>query len=136
MALEGNARCLPQPTPAPLQRNHGRHAGILLRVPGAVRRDRELDQTKTDLRRLDNRKLVARHLSHFPGQRTPLRANPVPDFYFGRFRRAESFLAWNDDNSIASFSRSFRRTFRPRLVGFLRPHIAAHSPNSIAGAAR
>ena len=31
----------------------------------------------------------------------------------------ESILLWNHNDGIASFSRPFRRAFRPRLVGFL-----------------
>ena len=85
----------------------------------AYLRHRELDQIAADLRRLDNRELVARNVSHFPGERTALRVDAVPDFHIGRSRRTESILLRNHNDGIAAFSRPFRRTFRPRLVGFL-----------------
>src|SRR4030095_13276177 len=119
MALDRNAGGLSQPTPDALQGDHGRHAGILLRVSRAYLRHRELDQIAADLRRLDNSELVARNVSHFPGKRTTLRADAVPDFHAGRSRRTESILLRNHYDGIASFSRSFRRPFRPRLVGLL-----------------
>ena len=119
VAMGRNGRCLAQPTSDAIQRDHGWHGGIPLRLPGAVRRDRELYQIEADLRRLDNRKLVTCNISHVPGQRASLCADPLPDLYVGRSRRTESILVRNHDGSVASFSRSFRRTFRPRLVGFL-----------------
>ncbi len=108
-----------QPTPAALLRDDGRHAGTFLCVAGLYLRRGELDQIAADVRGMDNWKLVARDVSYFSGERTTLRADAVPDFHPGRSRRAESILGRNHDDGVASFSRSFRRTFRPRLVGIL-----------------
>jgi hypothetical protein len=109
-------------------RDHGRHPGILLRVPGAFLRRRQLDQIAADACRLDNRKLVARDVSYFFGERTALCADALPDFHLVRFRQAEPFLPRNHNDGVASFSRPIHRTFRPRLVGFLIRNYILQAP--------
>lgn len=119
MAVGRNDRCLAQPTPGAYQCDYGWHGGILIRMPGVSLHDHKLVQAEANLRCLDNRKLVARNLGHIPGQRASLRADAIPDFYPGRFCWAKSILVRNDLDGVASFSRSLRRTLRPRLVGIL-----------------
>ena len=82
-------------------------------------RHRQLGQIAADARRLDNGKLVARCFSYLSGERTALCADAVSDFHPVRSRRTEPILERNHDDSVASLSLLIRRTFRPRVVGFL-----------------